>query len=300
MALFENIKQFLKLSPKGKYGISELSPDEAADYPNGLLDIKQRKLDGVLFRGFLTPEEVSKLVSGFDALQEPEYVKTSVGGVYPIVFQQLAVQTESEPKAVSDAKFHDYFTTSEDFAHRFDSRFGVDFRGKLFGLLEKMAGSREIAIPRGYNDEGNYAFCTFRRLIPEAGQMGYHTGNLFRNAYAKFYEHLDTKVGTYDQLSYFVLLQKPDTGGELTLYDLEWKDGQYKEDNRYVVQPDGGKVDINDLKTMTMNMKPGDMIIFNGAQIWHRVEHVYGKTDRITLGGFIGISHDDQKVFLWS
>ena len=48
------------------------------------------------------------------------------------------------------------------------------------------------------------------------------------------------------------------------------------------------------------NPEPGDLLIFYGGRIWHRVEPILGSKPRITLGGFINFSDDDKKCFYWS
>ena len=42
------------------------------------------------------------------------------------------------------------------------------------------------------------------------------------------------------------------------------------------------------------------MILFQGGNIWHRVETVRGNKPRITLGGFGGTSLNKEKIYYWS
>ena len=99
------------------------------------------------------------------------------------------------------------------------------------------------------------------------------------------------------------MLQTPESGGELTLYDFNWEDGQSKasnHENQFVIMPDGSQLDIEKRKKLYLNPQKGDMILFAGGQIWHRVEEVLGKRPRITLAGFLSLSHDKSKVYYWT
>ena len=46
--------------------------------------------------------------------------------------------------------------------------------------------------------------------------------------------------------------------------------------------------------------KPGELLIFNGGHIWHKVEDIKGKSDRITVGGFMDMSADKTKWLFWT
>tara|TARA_B110000037_G_C17118308_1_gene504712 strand:+ start:2967 stop:3140 length:174 start_codon:yes stop_codon:yes gene_type:complete len=57
---------------------------------------------------------------------------------------------------------------------------------------------------------------------------------------------------------------------------------------------------VDKIKTVKIKPKKGDMIIFQGGEIWHRVELVKGKKSRYTIGGFMGFSLDDKEIIYWS
>lgn len=297
----KKVKKMVQNAP-GLYKFHQITPDRLSEFPNGIEQIRNREFDGFLVKNFLSQDEVQKLISEFRKIQEPEYVKTPVGGVFPRNFQQVFELIKNDPEDVAKSKQDAYFKQCEDYYRSFESRFGVDFASKIEAVLKGLGGDRQVEVPTGVDDQGIYAFTTFRCLNPERGEMGFHTGNLFRDIYSKFYEHLETHVDSFNQLSFFVLLQKPESGGTLSLYDIEWKAGQTKFEDRYVLDTDGRKRDIDsfDRKIMCIDPSPGDMVLFNGAQIWHRVEFVHGKSDRITIGGFFAFSKDKKKIMYWS
>ena len=153
---------------------------------------------------------------------------------------------------------------------------------------------------------GEYPFSTYRYLTPDVGLMSVHCGNYFGKTFEDFYKDLTKKVAVENQMSFFIMLQEPDSGGELTLFNFRWKQGQTKNDPREdneIIQPDGSKMYVEDNPNIIKDKikpKKGDMILFQGGNIWHRVETVTGNTPRITFGGFIGISIDKTKFYYWS
>lgn len=44
----------------------------------------------------------------------------------------------------------------------------------------------------------------------------------------------------------------------------------------------------------------GDLIVFNGGQVWHKVNDVIGTKDRVTFGGFLGRSLDGAELLYWN
>jgi Rps23 Pro-64 3,4-dihydroxylase Tpa1-like proline 4-hydroxylase len=99
------------------------------------------------------------------------------------------------------------------------------------------------------------------------------------------------------------MLQQPESGGELSLYDLEWENGQGKannHENREVRLADGTMRNIENDEVQMIDPQKGDMILFAGGQIWHRVESVQGNRERITLGGFLSFNYEKDAVVYWS
>jgi hypothetical protein len=52
--------------------------------------------------------------------------------------------------------------------------------------------------------------------------------------------------------------------------------------------------------TTPIRLAPGDMILFTGGRIWHRVEPVEGESERVTIGGFVALAQDGERVYFWS
>jgi len=67
-----------------------------------------------------------------------------------------------------------------------------------------------------------------------------------------------------------------------------------------VLDKEGKKIIIKDLINLKLRPQPGDLLMFYGGYIWHRVEDIEGNTPRITLGGFLNFSKDDKELYYWS
>ena len=97
-------------------------------------------------------------------------------------------------------------------------------------------------------------------------------------------------------------MQNSEEGGELTIYDLLWEKGQHKDyhdNNDYILDKNDSQIKVSDLRSFQIRPRAGDVLVFAGGDIYHRVEQIKGTSDRITYGGFINFSKDFDKFYLW-
>jgi len=98
-------------------------------------------------------------------------------------------------------------------------------------------------------------------------------------------------------------MQNSESGGELTIYDMLWDNVKSKaspEENNYVIDEAGRDLYLKDVRSFSVRPKVGDILIFAGGPIWHRVENIKGTIPRITFGGFLNFSKDGKELFYWS
>jgi hypothetical protein len=109
--------------------------------------------------------------------------------------------------------------------------------------------------------------------------------------------HLRTTTTTRDHLSWFLVLQAPDGGGELSVFDREFE-GHAPRDAAW---GEGGRddVDFDALPARRIPPRVGDLVVFGGGWRWHRVEDVRGTRPRVTYGGFGGLSTDGRCLHVW-
>ncbi len=300
------VDKYIQHYSKEPYNFQTIFIADLIEKKEAMWDLYTNKADGFLIKNFLSEAEVDVILSNLGKAISDDPAYTSVGFTYPPVFAEFSnrmknIETDKKQEAIKS-----YFEKTNVFNKNFASDFGIDVKNKIEELFHKISGARDIVVAEGSNQSGNYPFATFRYLDPDKGLMAVHCGNYFGKTFEEFYKDLTKKVAVENQMSYFIMLQEPEEGGELTLFNFRWKTGQTKVDNmedNEIIQPDGSKMYVEDDPNIIKDKikpKKGDMILFQGGNIWHRVETVRGNTPRITFGGFIGISIDKTKFYYWS
>ena len=92
--------------------------------------------------------------------------------------------------------------------------------------------------------------------------------------------------------------QAPEAGGQLELYDLMWDDTP--DDVLALGMSEERDARLERFGSRLTDVGVGDMILFTGGRIWHRVAPVEGGRERITIGGFLALSQDDRSIYFWS
>ncbi|GAB5538256.1 MAG: hypothetical protein Salg2KO_03590 [Salibacteraceae bacterium] len=305
MALQRIKNFFLRNEAKNLYTFPTIDISDIGEWSDLLKQIHIRKLDGVIVTNVFSQEEVRIMNEGI--LDIPNEQRTPIlgGDAFPRIFAQVVTQSFENDDS-RQAYLKRYFEQGTDINNGYRALIGVDIKARLENLFKQISGGRAIKIPIGQNNQGEYANATVRRYFPEKGFISVHSGNYFQVEFERFYAHLKEQVNVMNQLSYFVTVNKAERGGELTLFDLEWDEAQGKKDrleDRFVDRLDGTKADVQrkgSVKRQYINPPEGSVLMFAGGEIWHRIEPVKGKKTRITIGGFMGFSHDDKDVFYWS
>lgn len=294
-----NIKSILSAflpSPKQHFKILDTLVGNLP--PTTLKQIQSREIDGIVIRNFLSTAECKCLVENLR--KQNENMDSELYPIFPSSFAQI---DRNSKEFLTEMK--DYFRASKTFNDTFHSKYGVDLLGKKLPDIFKKLQSNVNAV-RGFDNEGIYVPGTFRIQHPEKVNINLHCGNQFFKMFPKYYEHLSSEVNIMDQLSYFIMLQEPDHGGRLILYDISWNEAQECDtvDNS-ITTLDGKTIFLdtsNKIKSRKLNIEIGDLLIFSGGQIWHAVEQVRGRTNRITFGGFLGFGKNksNSKEYWWS
>lgn len=272
-------------------------------------DLLQRKLDmnellngnmhGFVIEDFLSTDEISSIIAGFRNINDEELTHIIKDfDSYPMTFAQFDQMVNAKLLLEED-----YFTISSQFISGFKTRFGVDVFAKMKNTFGHILNSPEICIPNASDSSKPYAPFTFRELFPGEGCLIAHCENLFYEEFPRFFERINTFSVAKNQLSFFIVLQTPGGGGELTLYDLLWQKGQRRLNEDELILSNGETAKLNAIETLKRDQlvpKSGSLVVFSGGEIWHRVEKVKTAPTRITLGGFLSFSKDGQKLYSWS
>lgn len=279
------------------YDFRTIPATEVDSYPDGLKKLKSREIDGFIIKSAFTPEEVSAIdrysrAMKYNIEQSHHHKK---GYVYPKPFSSLGAESPDMPK---------YFRDMKTIREEFNAECGVDIEQKLFSLLGRMAGGREVSTPDFEGGTGSCIPFSLRYLKPDTGVLEVHCGNLFHSNHSAFYDHVNKTVDTHDQLSFIFVIQ-PSESSDLVLLDRIWKEGQHKTNFEQVysfIDENDQEVDCSEygIDRMKIKLEPGDFLTFAGGPIWHVVEEVKGARGRITVGGFMGFTHDDNQLMCWS
>jgi hypothetical protein len=273
-------------------------------HPTTIDAIYSGELCGIIIKNFLSPEELIQAQQAIKNIDRSRVLDTGVGFSFPRHFAQLVRPPAG--KKVSKAEIQQYFEDCEDLPATFQELLGIDIATRIEKAFRVLSNNRKTEIPVGINNTGKYAFGAIRYNEAGKGFIPIHCGNYFQQEFPSFYEHLQTQAEVKDQLSYFITIQEAEKGGELSLYQLLWENGQYKVnagDDSGVFLTDGSFLSItSELLLKKQRIKPGsgDLLIFSGGPIWHKVEKVEGHTDRITFGGFLAHTKDDQCIRYWT
>ncbi|MCF8464376.1 MAG: 2OG-Fe(II) oxygenase [Flavobacteriales bacterium] len=262
-----------------------VSPSEI---PDGDLVSAMRHLDftGLIVKNFLSDGELKEVKQNLNQLVQIEHVQEHL--TFPNSFSR-------------DVKLDDYLGSSAAHGSSVEKLFESGLLKKIEEVLQKISGGKKVQVPD--SGKGKYLRGTFRIIHPLKCHIDIHCGNQFFSQFPDVYQNLTASVDVKNQLSFFILLQKPDDGGELVVYDALWEDfEQGFVDRQTLLSRKGFEVGVNDpsLLREQLKMSEGDLLVFQGGQFWHKVTEVYGSKHRITFGGFIGFSKTDESIYYWS
>jgi hypothetical protein len=142
---------------------------------------------------------------------------------------------------------------------------------------------------------------TLRILRPSKVDIHHHVENQSVAQYSYFFQELGYHLQVYNQFSFVLMVQAPEQGGEIILFDEVWKGHQFVEQQRQALYDMDKAGAIAQKIKEIIRLDAGDLLIFPAGITWHKVAEVSGNTDRITLGGFIGKSLTEENSYLfWS
>lgn len=265
----------------------ELDVNDLGEHLDGAKQLQTGASDGFLIRNVLSQQEASAVVEGLS--------KFSSQLQFPMPFGQMF----GEPLMITQPGLTGYLDNAQKFRTELLEHCGLDFDQRLIDVFTSMSGGRNVSCPSTNIDE-LYGGSVIRIIKPHTHGLHVHAGNEFVNEYESM-KDLSQQSDLYDQLSFFVVLQAPEEGGELSLYDLKWeKTPQEVHTERYPHFSLERDQYFANIECRPTNPQVGDMIFFAGGRIWHQVNPHTGERDRITMGGFTSFSHDDQTVYFWS
>ncbi len=258
--------------------------------------IKSNDIAGFIMKDVFSQHEIDTLKSFLqNDMQESDYMPTPSGKIFPAPFAVISdIEKQLEMYYNKLGVFNQY-----------QKQFPVIelLTTKLHRFFSGVAQNYRVSIPVNKIKDKEVAPGTFRLFYPGKGGLHVHCGNLFQAQSMFYYSLIKNDIDMNDQLSYFLVLQQSEKGGELTIYDMLWdkvKRKESPENNEYVIDDEGKTIYVDALKSFAVKPKPGDILVFSGGPIWHRVEDIKGENPRITFGGFLNFSKNNKDLFYWS
>ena len=277
------------------FNFVEVSAEKLPESGDLIRKIKNNEIQGFLVKEFFTAHEVSDILKAIEKPVEEAAMDTSTGKMFPAPF---AIITDSGERLDAFYKSLQYF---DNLMERQPAVKNV--KNKIDAFFKSVGKDFNVSVPVNKIKNLPVSAGCFRMFLPNMGGLFVHCGNLFQRQSEYYYSLLSNDIDMNDQLSFFWVLQNAETGGELTIYDMLWKDVKRKsssEENESVIDDSGKTVYLKDISSFTVKPMPGDILVFSGGPIWHRVENIKGNTTRITYGGFVNFSKDGKEIFYWS
>lgn len=283
---------FKKKTKEVNFNIYETTYSEES-YNYNIKDVQNRKVDAIICRNFISTEECNTITEIL--LSRVKHNINNQKGIF------------NEPLTIITSELDGLITNEyKSFVKTFKEVYKVDVIEKIFTFLSKLNNKspKQLII----NGKNYISPVNFRVMVPNSTNLFLHCGNQFNKVFTKNYNFLSTQVEVHNHLSYFIVLKKPEIGGELVMYDIDWKEAQKSVWlTNTIIKLNGEKVNLDKktskIKHQKLDLKVGDLLIFAGGEIWHKVEDVKGKEERITFGGFIGFGNSPETtddLYVWT
>lgn len=239
--------------------------------------IFEKELDLILLRNAIPQEVILDIINGLDSIPEKLTFPTPFGTIYG----RTLIGSLGEMENYSEVGFE-------------LNKFIADTTGHDLNLLSIASIERlmnnKVSLKLANTSGLDYAGYTLKVMSPSKGGLHVHIGSEFLKLLPECKE-LSEMLKDSHQISFFYVLQAPEKGGELTLFDLDWKSSPPELiDNKNFYSHEEREVFFKKRKRHSIVPKAGDLIVFNGGNVWHKVEDIVGAKNRITFGGFLGKS----------
>ncbi|ACY13426.1 2OG-Fe(II) oxygenase [Haliangium ochraceum] len=256
------------------FRILDIHASEVAQHPDLVRQIYDGRTDGVIIREVFAQDAIRSIVHRLrnEQLDFPT-------GSYE--WGQVYGRVLFAAKPDMDGYHQDAQSFRRACKELFSST--ADFEDKVNEILGALAAGTPVRVAEV--DGRAFAPATIRFMESGHG-LAIHRGNQFMSKLSLIPSLADT-VDYENQLSYFVVLDEPEVGGELVLYELDLSDRRPE------------RIMANS-KRQLLRPHAGDLLLFQGGRIWHEVAKVEGERSRITIGGFAAYTPDHQELVWWS
>jgi hypothetical protein len=267
----------------------EVEASELGQHPDALSAIFEGRLTGMVIRGAFPRDALGAVVQ---RLEQGNF------GLEKLRSEHFKGETYGRVLIVGDRDLGDYFREAARFRAACVALFAgaPAFQERLEELLAQVAGGRTVGVPAG-PEGAPYAPATIRGL-PEGGQIDLHCENETVDFPPMW--HLARQLHARNQLSFYVVLAVPESGGELVIHNARFAEGPGEQLSRMERTGTAALDAIAPYGQVIPRTAIGDLLIFDSGRHFHRVTPVAGRRKRWTMGGFLARSTDEKAVYYWS
>ena len=170
---------------------------------------------------------------------------------------------------------------------------GFDALGEIERTLAKFSGGRPVHLPVSA-DGRQYEPFTIRRLV-DGTQIGLHHDYHYP---LPLYKEITPQCDTTTLISWVVTVRGPEGGGELVVYPIPTDEPNPPK------MPNGWSWDVDAVEKRYPSARfptnEGDIFLFASGRCLHRVNRIAGPRARITMGGFLALAKNHERVLFWS
>jgi hypothetical protein len=236
-----------------------------------------------VFRNFAAIKDIYEIIEMLDIEMLDRHVNISKSHTYPLGFQEFSDKGAFDFSAYETSLLR-YCSANAENRYNKIEQFYQTWMQKLSELINyniELSNKKSVGV---------LPF-TVRRIPPYQNHIHLHNENMVPKVHPDFFRFLSTKIDVYDNLSAFVLLQKPTKGGHLKVY------------HDYIPYKESDKLyspNLNMLKYTLVDMEVGDLVLFTAGCCYHEVTEVEGDISRITIGSFLGKSLNSSSLVSYS
>lgn len=264
----------------------EIEASEVARHPDAIDRILRHEIFGVIVHGAFPAEQLAGVV---ERLRRQPAMR---------VFESHTFQgrTYGRVLRMADESLEEYFESAREIGPALETVFGngLGYEANMRDIVTALGGGRTVSVPSAGGRA--YAPATVRVLDP-GGTVTLHCGN---ETYAfPPLRGLTQIIDPSGEISTLLPLALPEMGGELEVYDVCFGDPLIDElDGR--LGRDNAHEGLGERACLRLELKVGELALFEEGRYYHRVSEVRGSRSRWTMGGFLAPSRDARALHYWS
>ena len=295
----KNLADKLKLLVSSKLEVVEVDYAALCAQPKDhIAHIMSHRKTAFLIKEVLNKTEVQQLKQDLLALSEDHFELPHPGArTFP-----PACSTGQ----LDEASVERFFGRSSHLNEQLKQHLSLDLPQRFANLLQKLNNDVRPQLATRRQDSAPYVHGTVRFIEPNTNAMGLtapHTGWDYAHRNIKWsYAPLAEYADVYKQISVFMVVQRPDIGGDFTLFNRSRE--QYHNVKGLTVEDknSGQRVELfgSNAAYRTLTIEEGDALLFADFDRWHMVEPVVGTRPRISYGCWAAFDKHKGQLYYWS